>query len=110
MNTNPKKFKEFLTSTCAAALLGVAVLATQTDIISAQASNFQGGAPQVTEGPDDARYIRILFPAGVRSSWHSHTWGQLLMIEEGIGLHQIRGRAIEEFQPGGGSRQGVKTG
>ncbi|HBQ00302.1 MAG TPA: cupin domain-containing protein, partial [Gammaproteobacteria bacterium] len=28
------------------------------------------------------------------------TWGQLLMIEEGIGLHQIRGRAIEEFQPG----------
>ena len=22
------------------------------------------------------------------------------MIEEGIGLHQIRGRAIEEFQPG----------
>ncbi len=60
MNTNPKKFKEFLTSTCAAALLGVAVLATQTDIISAQASNFQGGAPQVTEGPDDARYIRIL--------------------------------------------------
>ena len=45
MNTNPKKFKEFLTSTCAAALLGVAVLATQTDIISAQASNFQGGAP-----------------------------------------------------------------
>ena len=100
MNTNPKNFKEFLTSTCAAALLGVAVLATQTDIISAQASNFQGGAPQVTEGPDDARYIRILFPAGVRSSWHSHTWGQLLMIEEGIGLHQIRGRAIEEFQPG----------
>ena len=26
--------------------------------------------------------------------------GQLLMIEEGVGLHQIRGRAIEEFQPG----------
>ncbi|HBQ00301.1 MAG TPA: hypothetical protein DD672_07480, partial [Gammaproteobacteria bacterium] len=65
-------------SVCAAAALGLGVLTFQTDIISAQSSNFQGGAPQVTEGPDDARYIRILFPAGVRSSWHSHTWGQLL--------------------------------
>ncbi len=100
MSSNPKNIKEIVTSVCAAAVLGLGVLAFQTDIISAQSSNFQGGAPQVTQGPDDASYIRILFPAGVRSSWHSHTWGQLLMIEEGIGLHQIRGRAIEEFQPG----------
>ena len=50
MNTNPKKFKEFLTSTCAAALLGVAVLATQTDIISAQASNFQGARHRSLKG------------------------------------------------------------
>ena len=100
MSSNPKQFKEILTSVCAAAALGVAVLATQTDVISAQASTFQGGAPVVSQAPDDSRYIRILFPAGVRSSWHSHTWGQLLMIEEGIGLHQIRGRAIEEFHPG----------
>ena len=100
MSSNPKNIKEIVISVCAAAALGLGVLTFQADIISAQSSNFQGGAPQVTEGPDDARYIRILFPAGVRSSWHSHTWGQLLMIEEGIGLHQIRGRAIEEFQPG----------
>ena len=100
MSSNPKQYKEIITSVCAALVLGMVVLVTQTDVINAQSSNFQGGAPQVTEGPDDARYIRILFPAGVRSSWHSHTWGQLLMIEEGIGLHQIRGRAIEEFQPG----------
>jgi len=100
MSSNPKNIKEIVISVCAAAALGLGVLTFQTDIISAQSSNFQGGAPQVTQGPDDARYIRILFPAGVRSSWHSHTWGQLMMIEEGIGLHQIRGRAIEEFQPG----------
>lgn len=100
MSSNPKQMKEILTSICAALVLGLAVLVSQTNVISAQSSNFQGGAPQVSEAPDDARYIRILFPAGVRSSWHSHTWGQLLMIEEGIGLHQIRGRAIEEFHPG----------
>jgi len=102
MSLNPKssRIKELLVSVSAAAVLGAAVLVTQTDIVSAQSSNFQGGAPVVTPQPDDARYIRILFPAGVRSSWHSHTWGQLLMIAEGIGLHQIRGRAIEEFLPG----------
>jgi len=103
MSSNPKQIKELkeiVVSACAALALGLGVLVTQTDVISAQSSNFQGGAPEVSQAPDDARYIRILFPAGVRSSWHSHTWGQLLMIEEGIGLHQIRGRAIEEFHPG----------
>ncbi|MCY4263649.1 MAG: cupin domain-containing protein [Gammaproteobacteria bacterium] len=100
MYSNSNHFKEVLASVGAAAILGAIILLTQTDVISAQSSNFQGGAPQVSEAPDDARYIRILFPAGVRSSWHTHTWGQLLMIEEGVGLHQIRGRAIEEFHPG----------
>lgn len=100
MSSKPKKYVEAATSVCAALVLGAVVFVTQTDVISAQSANFQGGLPQVTQGPDDASYIRILFPAGVRSSWHSHTWGQLLMVEEGIGLHQIRGRTIEEFQPG----------
>jgi len=86
-------------STCAIVALGAVIFATQTDEVSAQSSNFQGGSPVVSQAPD-MRNIRILFPAGVRSSWHSHTWGQLLMIEEGIGLHQIRGRAIEEFHAG----------
>ena len=93
------KLKESLISVCAALVLGAVVLLTQTDIISAQSSNFQGGSPVVSQAPD-MRNIRILFPAGVRSSWHRHSWGQLLMIEEGVGLHQIRGRAIEEFQAG----------
>ena len=99
MKGSTKKTAELITSLCAALALGVVVLVSQTDVISAQSSNFQGGAPEISETPD-MRNIRILFPAGVRSSWHSHTWGQLLMIEEGIGLHQIRGRAIEEFYPG----------
>ena len=99
MKGSTKKTAELTTSLCAALALGVVVLVSQTDVISAQSSNFQGGAPEISETPD-MRNIRILFPAGVRSSWHSHTWGQLLMIEEGIGLHQIRGRAIEEFYPG----------
>lgn len=93
------KTKEIFTSVSAALALGLVVLGTQTSIISAQSSNFQGGSPVVTQAPDMTS-IRILFPAGVRSSWHTHTWGQLLMIEEGIGLHQVRGRVIEEMHPG----------
>ena len=99
MSQLPKKSVEIITSVCAALALGAVVLTTQTNVISAQSSNFQGGSPVVSQAPDMTN-IRILFPAGVRSSWHTHTWGQLLMIEEGIGLHQIRGRAIEEFQVG----------
>ena len=99
MSHSPKKTAEIITSVCAALVLGAVVLLTQTNVISAQSSNFQGGSPEISQTPDMAN-IRILFPAGVRSSWHTHSWGQLLMIEEGIGLHQIRGRAIEEFQVG----------
>ena len=98
-NQLPRKLGVAISLTVALAL-GFLVIGAETNISSAQSSNFQGGAPVVTPGPDDARYIRILFPAGVRSSWHTHTWGQLLMVEEGIGLHQIRGRTIEEFHPG----------
>ncbi|MCB1669612.1 MAG: cupin domain-containing protein [Gammaproteobacteria bacterium] len=100
-NHNRKKTSllEVAVSLCAVTALGVVIFATQTEEISAQSSNFQGGSPVVSQTPD-MRNIRILFPAGVRSSWHTHTWGQLLMIEEGIGLAQIRGRAIEEFHVG----------
>ena len=99
MKGSPKKTTELFASICAALVLGVVVLLTQPGVISAQSSNFQGGSPEVSQAPD-MRNVRILFPAGVRSSWHTHTWGQLLMIEEGIGLHQIRGQTIEEFYPG----------
>lgn len=99
MSHIPKKRIEIITSVCAALVLGAVVMLSQTGVISAQSSNFQGGSPEVSQTPDMAN-IRILFPAGVRSSWHTHSWGQLLMVEEGIGLHQIRGRAIEEFHVG----------
>ena len=99
MSHSPKKTAEIITSVCAALVLGAVVLLTQTKVISAQSSNIHGGSPEISLTPDMSNN-RILFPAGVRSSWHTHSWGQLLMIEEGIGLHQIRGRAIEEFQVG----------
>jgi quercetin dioxygenase-like cupin family protein len=45
--------------------------------------------------------IRLRFSAGSRSNWHSHSgWGQLLMIEEGRGRHQVRGGPVQEMLPG----------
>ena len=64
MSHSPKKTAEIITSFCAALVLGAVVLLTQTNVISAQSSNFQGGSPEISQTPDMAN-IRILFPAGV---------------------------------------------
>lgn len=68
----------------------------------AQQSNFMGGAPEVLDRGTmgDVATLRLRFPAGVRSNWHTHTDGQLLMVESGRGLHQVRGAQIEMRGPG----------
>ena len=43
---------------------------------------------------------RLKFPKGSRSNWHSHSWGQLLMVEQGHGLTQERGGALRIVAPG----------
>ena len=60
---------------------------------------FMGGNPSVLD-VNGIRFQRLQFPAGVRSNWHSHPDGQLLMLEEGRGLTQDRGRPIREMLPG----------
>jgi quercetin dioxygenase-like cupin family protein len=69
---------------------------------AAQQSNFMGGAPEILERGTmgDVAALKLRFPAGVRSNWHTHSDGQLLMVESGHGLHQVRGQAIEERGPG----------
>lgn len=62
-------------------------------------SLFTGGNP-TTEDATSVRTSRLRFPAGSRSNWHSHSWGQLLMIEEGKGRTQMRGGPVLEMDPG----------
>ena len=62
-------------------------------------SNFVGGTPASVDATA-VRTTRLKFPKGSRSNWHSHTWGQLLMLEEGKGRHQVRGGKVEETVPG----------
>ena len=58
------------------------------------------GGDSCVEDSEDVRTLRLLFPAGSRSNWHSHSWGQLLMVEEGGGRTQVRGQPLEIMEPG----------
>lgn len=42
----------------------------------------------------------VYFEAGARSNWHSHPAGQILIVTEGVGYHQIKGEPIEVIRPG----------
>ena len=65
----------------------------------AQQSNFVGGTPAQLDAKA-IRTLRLKFPAGSRSNWHSHASGQLLMIEEGKGRTQERNGPLLEMSPG----------
>jgi quercetin dioxygenase-like cupin family protein len=66
---------------------------------AAQQSNFVGGSPTQLDAKN-IRTLRLKFPAGSRSNWHSHAQGQLLMIEEGRGRTQERNGPLLEMTPG----------
>ena len=42
----------------------------------------------------------VTFEKGARTNWHTHTTGQILLITEGVGYYQERGKAIEEIKEG----------
>lgn len=42
----------------------------------------------------------LYFEPGARSNWHSHPAGQILIITDGIGYHQIEGKPIEIIKKG----------
>ncbi|WP_244215820.1 cupin domain-containing protein [Pedobacter kyonggii] len=42
----------------------------------------------------------VYFEPGARSNWHSHPAGQILIVTDGIGYHQIEGKPIEIIKKG----------
>ena len=75
---------------------------TEANAAQQQSTIFMGGNPETlgTLADVDVRTSRLRFPAGVRSNWHTHEGGgQLLMIESGRGLHQVRGEPLHEMRP-----------
>ena len=42
----------------------------------------------------------VYFEPGARSNWHSHPSGQILIITDGTGYHQIEGKPLEIIKKG----------
>ena len=100
MNTRRQPSRVEIGLSLAAACAFVWILVGQQgEIATAAQSNFMGGNPSRVDS-EELRSIRLLFPAGSRSNWHTHSWGQLLMIEEGRGRTQVRGEPVHEMLPG----------
>ena len=83
------------------ACVGAFTLAGGPEAMEAQQapSRFMGGNPS-QDSLRDTRTQRLRFPAGSRSNWHTHVdSGQLLMLESGRGLTQVRGQPVYEMRP-----------
>jgi quercetin dioxygenase-like cupin family protein len=85
-------------SVMATGIVGLALMLV-FDIGSTQQGNFRGGNPSILD-LEGVQLLRLEFPAGSRSNWHSHADGQLLMVETGRGRTQDRGRPVKEVHPG----------
>lgn len=42
----------------------------------------------------------VYFEPGARSNWHSHPAGQILIITDGVGYHQMEGKPVETIKKG----------
>jgi quercetin dioxygenase-like cupin family protein len=42
----------------------------------------------------------VVFEPGARNHWHSHPGGQLLLVTDGAGYYQERGKAARRLQKG----------
>ncbi|KUJ50045.1 cupin domain-containing protein [Chryseobacterium sp. JAH] len=66
--------------------------------------NFTGNAYNVGLVDPDSTFTtsvgNVYFEPGARSNWHSHPAGQILIITDGIGYHQIEGKPIEIIKKG----------
>ena len=42
----------------------------------------------------------VYFDPGARSYWHTHTSGQILIITDGVGFHQMKGQPKQTIRKG----------
>ena len=68
------------------------------------AENFTGKAWNTPLVANDSIYNTVIgnvyFEPGARSNWHIHPSGQILVITDGVGFHQIKGQAKQTIRKG----------
>lgn len=66
--------------------------------------NFTGNAWTIGLVTNDTVYNTVVgnvyFEPGARSNWHTHPAGQILIITDGIGFHQVKGQAKQTIKKG----------
>jgi quercetin dioxygenase-like cupin family protein len=66
--------------------------------------NFTGNACAVPLVDNDSIYNilvgNVYFEPGARSNWHRHPSGQILIITDGVGYHQIKGQPRQTIRKG----------
>ena len=68
------------------------------------ADNFTGKAWNIGLVENDSVYNTVVgnvyFEPGARSNWHTHPSGQILIITDGVGYHQIKGQPRQTLKKG----------
>ena len=68
------------------------------------AENFMGKAWNTGLVANDSIYNTVVgnvyFEPGARSNWHTHPAGQILIITDGVGYHQIKGQPRQTIKKG----------
>jgi quercetin dioxygenase-like cupin family protein len=87
--------------------MGCGVLAASgLFLVKAQAPkqnpNFTGGTvtPIEDKDKDKGNIAHFRFEPGARTKWHSHEGGQIILVEEGVGLYQLKGGPVMELRAG----------
>jgi quercetin dioxygenase-like cupin family protein len=65
-----------------------------------QNPNFTGGTVTPLEENTKGNIAHFRFAPGARTKWHSHDGGQIILVEEGVGLYQNKGGPIIELHAG----------
>jgi len=65
-----------------------------------QNPNFTGGKVTPIEENSKGNIAHFRFDPGARTKWHSHEGGQIILVEEGVGLMQVKGGPVIELHAG----------
>ena len=83
---------------------GVALAASTLSVVFAQGAPVQNpnftGTVRTVEENSKGNIAHYHFEPGARTKWHSHEGGQIILVEEGVGLYQIKGGPVKELHAG----------
>lgn len=97
---NQSRWKRAVYMTVVAAITAGSVLLVAQAPEPVNNPNFTGGKVYAVEDKWKAQMAHFRFEPGARTKWHSHSGGQVLLVEEGVTHHQNKGGPVMELRAG----------